>query len=430
MKATRLALVLMAAAALVFAFAGAAFAFHDGGVAFCEGCHTMHNSLGGVSNSVSGWGSPGVTHNQYLLKGTDPSSTCLNCHSHSGASYQVLSTDGSAYTPGGDFYWLSQTYTYSPWSGNTSTSQGQNHGHTVVAADFALSTSTILTVAPGAGTQPVYYASNLACNSCHNPHGRVNGGTRNGQAPVMGSGSYGNTAPSGTILGNYRLLADTYYAPGDPTVYDPAPSGIAGYPQAFTYIANAPIAVAPNVGHSAASMHEVEGLGTTGIEHTDYGSGVAEWCGNCHQGFVNNAADGTSTTHRHPAGDTATLGATIAGFYNEYVSTGNIHGTSANAYLPLVPFERGAGATLSASSTAGPDGVKSAVMCLSCHRAHATAFDEMTRWDTSADFISASSALIATAKPWAANAPYYGWDIVANMGSYQRSLCNKCHIQD
>ncbi|MDA8324609.1 MAG: hypothetical protein M0033_00155 [Nitrospiraceae bacterium] len=424
MKAAKIALIFMAAAALVFAFSGAAFAFHDGGVAYCEGCHTMHNSLGGVSNSVGGWGTPGADHNQYLLKGTDPSSTCLNCHSHKGASYNIMSTDGSSYTPGGDFYWLSQTYTYSPWAGNTVTSQGQNHGHSIVAADFGLSTDTTLTVQPGAGTQGTYYASNLACNSCHNPHGRVNGGTRNGQKPVGASGSYGTAPITGTINGNYRLLADTYYQPGDPSIYDPAPSGIAGYPQAWTYIANAPVAV------TAKTFREVEGLGTAGISHTDYGSGIAEWCANCHQGFLNNDATGTTGTHRHPAGDSATLGSTIAGFYNEYVSTGNITGTSANAYLPLVPFERGKGATLSSTSTAGPDGTNAAVMCLSCHRAHASAFDEMTRWDTPADFISGSSALVATAKPWAANAPYYGWDIVANMGSYQRQLCNKCHIQD
>ena len=422
MKTLRIALVLMAAACLVFAFGGVAFAFHDGGVAYCEGCHTMHNSLGGVSNSVGGWGSPGTTHNQYLLKGTDPSSTCLNCHSHSGKPYNVMSTDGSSYTPGGDFYWLTKTYTYSPWAGNTVTSQGQNHGHSIIAADFGLSTDTTLTVQPGAGTQPLYQASNLACNSCHNPHGRVNGGTRNGQKPVSGSGSYGYTPVSGTILGNYRLLGDSYYVPGDPAVYGPQPSGIAGYPQAWTWIYNAPVAVAPT------TFKEIEGLGSAGISHTDYGKGVAEWCANCHQGFLNGG--GTGTNHRHPAGDAAKLGTTIAGFYNEYVSTGNITGASANAYLPLVPFERGVTTGLSSTSTSGPDGTNAAVMCLSCHRAHATAFDEMTRWDTSAEYMSGSGALIAASKPWAANAPYYGWDIVANMGTYQRQLCNKCHIQD
>ena len=38
------------AVAAVFAFAyGNAYAFHSGGVAECNGCHTMHNSLEGVA---------------------------------------------------------------------------------------------------------------------------------------------------------------------------------------------------------------------------------------------------------------------------------------------------------------------------------------------------------------------------------------------
>ncbi len=429
MKALKTGLVLLAAVFLVAALGGTAIGFHDGGVAYCEGCHTMHNSLGGVSNSIHGAGTPGTALNQYLLKGTDPSSTCLNCHSQpTGNNIQVLSLDGTAYTPGGDFYWLKETYTYSPWAGATLTSNGQNHGHTVVAIDFSLTTSTILTVAPGRGTQPEYYSSNLACNSCHNPHGRVDGGTRSGKVgPVAQSGSYGYAPIAGTVNGNYRLLADIGYAPGDPAVFGPQPSGVAGYPQAFTYIANAPVAVSP------INFKEVEGLGAAGIEHVDYGTGVAEWCANCHQGFLNDASPhGTSTYHRHPAGDTARLGG-LADLYNSYVKSGVYTGAQATSYLPLVPFERGTATGLAANSPAGPlaGGAGSeAVMCLSCHRAHASAFDEMTRWDTTAEFMSASSALIATARPWATNAPYYGWDIVGQMGSYQRNLCNKCHVQD
>ncbi|MDA8171135.1 MAG: hypothetical protein M0Z48_04815 [Nitrospiraceae bacterium] len=202
---------------------------------------SSNGSLGGVSNSVGGAGIPGNALNQYLLKGTDPSSTCLNCHSHStGNNIEVLSTDGTAYTPGGDFYWIRETYSYSPWTGATLTSEGQNHGHSVVAIDFGLSSDTLLTVAPGAGTRPLYYATNMACSSCHNPHGRVNGGTRSGKVgPVAQSGSYGYAPIAGTVNGNYRLLADSGYDPGDPAVFGPQPAGVGGYPQAWTYIANA-----------------------------------------------------------------------------------------------------------------------------------------------------------------------------------------------
>ena len=39
------------ACAALFAFAcGNAYAFHSGGVAECEGCHSMHNSLENAPN--------------------------------------------------------------------------------------------------------------------------------------------------------------------------------------------------------------------------------------------------------------------------------------------------------------------------------------------------------------------------------------------
>lgn len=41
--------ILTAAALLTLAASGSAFAFHDGGVAYCEGCHTMHNSTGNAA---------------------------------------------------------------------------------------------------------------------------------------------------------------------------------------------------------------------------------------------------------------------------------------------------------------------------------------------------------------------------------------------
>ena len=92
---------------LALGLAGTALAFHSGGVAHCDGCHSMHQ-IG--ENAITG--SP----NEKLLKGSDPSSTCLNCHRTtspdvSPSRYYVASPDGSALTPGGDFFWLTQSYT-------------------------------------------------------------------------------------------------------------------------------------------------------------------------------------------------------------------------------------------------------------------------------------------------------------------------------
>jgi hypothetical protein len=360
-----------------------ATAFHDGGVAHCDGCHTMHNSEGGVS--IIDGGTVGVA-GDFLTKGSDPSSTCLNCHQGSG-SYHVFNNAGGAtnLTPGGDFEWLTKTFTF---TGRGSPINGYNLGHNIVAADFGLVADTdITTTAPG-GTFP---AANLACSSCHDPHGKVTSRT----GTVTGSGSYGDADPGGgLILGNYRLLADTNYNPGN---------------SAVTFTAAAPVAATP-----------ANGTPETDSAHTDYGSGMSEWCANCHTAFINTSVG----THAHPAGNADNLGGTISGNYNLYVATGVLNGTAGNAYLALVPFERGTAdrTALDPTTTMGTNSASN-VMCLSCHRAHASAFKNAGRWDF-------TNELLADSHPLATDggidgddvtAKYYGRDIAVDFGPLVRS---------
>ena len=68
-------------------------------------------------------------------------------------------------------------------------------------------------------------------------------------------------------------------------------------------------------------------------------------------------------------------------------------------------------------------------MCLSCHRAHASAFQDIGRWDFTATFIVADSHPQdgdGGASAEDIENKYYGkvWT------DKQRSLCNKCHIND
>ncbi|MBN2790947.1 MAG: hypothetical protein JXQ81_00420 [Desulfuromonadales bacterium] len=140
--------------------------FHSGGVGQCSGCHSMHSA-----NPIS----------QQLLLSSDPSSICLNCHAGLGGpnSPSVFSPDGSALTPGGDFYWLTRDFSWLDGS-----SPGNTHGHNFVARDYNLLPDPSLLQAPG-GT---YLASNLGCTSCHDPHGRA-GSLLAGAQPITGSGS-------------------------------------------------------------------------------------------------------------------------------------------------------------------------------------------------------------------------------------------------
>jgi hypothetical protein len=50
MKIVKLSVLLVAAFAVIFGLSTTSFAFHSGGVAECEGCHSMHNSFEGSTN--------------------------------------------------------------------------------------------------------------------------------------------------------------------------------------------------------------------------------------------------------------------------------------------------------------------------------------------------------------------------------------------
>jgi hypothetical protein len=337
----------------------------------------MHNS---PENPVSG------TPNSSLLKGSDASSTCLNCHA-GGGSYHILSTDASSQTPGGDFFWLTQSYT-NIVRGNPVTSDPDNMGHNVIALDYSLGVDGTNATAPG-GTFP---ASSLGCQSCHNPHGQVNGGTAAGQLPVSVSGSYGDVPVAGTIAGNYRLLGDVAYGLAVP----------------------APIAV-------------TAGWGETDASHVAYGQGMGEWCASCHGDYINDS-------HKHPSGNGEYLNGESA-VYNSYVATGDFTGVQATSFTALVQFERQETdkvALLAAvTSTAGPDSTDN-VMCLTCHRAHASAFNNITRWDMETEFLAESTPNAANLVAMGAlpDSAYYGRDMATEFGDFQRSLCNKCHVKD
>jgi hypothetical protein len=142
---------------------------------------------------------------------------------------------------------------------------------------------------------------------------------------------------------------------------------------------------------------------------------------------------------KHPTGNAAKLGSEFVGNYNSYSSTGNINGqaTPGDAFFRLVPIERGTDqqSALSPSNTFGAD-AQSNVSCLTCHRAHASAFNDATRWDAQQEFLADSiPASNSTNDQGIAaedlkNNSYYGEDMVAKYGQFQRSLCNKCHLQD
>jgi len=377
-----------------------ALSFHDGGVGACDSCHSMHRAKDRDPDTGERSGN--------LLVSSDPSSVCLNCHAGPGGgeSISVYSPDGSAMTPGGDFYWLTKTFT---WNGGASL--GDSHGHNVIAVDFNLSEELRLSQSPGGS----YQSGDLGCTSCHDPHGRSRGGTRLGRPPVSVSGSYGETPATSTGSGSYRLLGDAGYSGG----------GRAARQFLFSY--DSPV----------ARQNTANRFGESDGSHVDYGTGMSEWCGNCHESILrdNHAGGGDFT---HPSGSSEMLGSEMVSMYNTYISTGDLTasttgtgtGDIATAYLQFVPFERGTGdpQQLNPTSRRGPN-TNSRIMCLTCHRAHSSAFRAIGRWDFDAPLLADSHPAPGDGGLAGNDVQhsYYGRNVPAEFGQDQGQFCEKCH---
>ncbi len=446
-KLYKLNLIAASAGLLTVGLAGSALAaFHLGGVANCGGCHSMHSPS---------------TANMYLLHGGDQSSTCLNCHQqgttgdfavYNGASGYYISGNGSdttvptQFSPGGDFSWTKRGYAWTNEDGVATTETGASHGHNIIAADYSYGVDPDNAVSPTAGINAGFPADKLACNSCHDPHGKyrrfADGSIDTAGAPIIASGSYASSPvptgdaflPDATAVGAYRLLAGQGY---DSVSYKAA--GGQDY-------AGVPMAVAPdtyNRQETAAQTRVAYGANATGAP-----GGVttwSNWCATCHGGMHSDVNAGLTHPVDQPLNG-STLG-DLSAIYNAYINTSNtIGGDSTTSYLSLTPFAQNAGAfaDLAAnaqfddSALAGPIG-DDQVMCLSCHRAHASGFKNMLRWNNESALITVANGYPVagtdnpdfvrgrTADDW--TAAYYGRD-AAVFGDYQRSLCNKCHAKD
>jgi hypothetical protein len=418
-------------AALVSAFAltilpcRPAWAFHSGGTGNCDGCHAIHKSDPNQAPNL----------NPSFLNSSDPSSTCLTCHmkeagAASAAEYVVTSdadmpagVPPAQLTPGGDFGWLKKNYSWNASDDNAGgQSSGERHGHNIVAADKGYVADSTLAVAPG-GTYP---ARSLSCISCHDPHGKYRrdntGAIVTTGKPIRGSGSYETSVDpdAAFAVGVYRLLAGTGYTPA--------------YLGSHAFTADPPAAVSPS------DYNRPEDRTDTRVA---YGSGMSEWCMNCHPGFA-----GSSKNSRHPAGKSAKMTSKVVAGYNTYIASGNLSGTPATSYTSMVPFEMGTSDYSLLKRTANKDGSvasgpnsESNVMCLTCHRAHASGWDKAARWNLQASMLvwngdypgkdrGGVPAMYSQGRTSSEIKKTFYDRPASTYAVFQRSLCNKCHVKD
>jgi hypothetical protein len=412
-----------------------ATAFHNGGVGDCNGCHIMHGDGNATATASVDGGQEGAT---FLLRGSDPSSTCLICHQQPGEqgprghlvatpNEELQGVAPKQMTPGGDFGWTRRDRNFY-LAGTVVTIEGERFGHNIVAKDFGYGPDRRVTMAPG-GTFPV---DRLGCTSCHDPHGRYrrtgDGSYVTEGTAIIDSGSYPDSREPDEVnsVGSYRLLAGKDYLPKSAD-------------GASTFSHDPPAAVAPRQYNRSEIFTDTR---------VAYGLGMSEWCANCHLAVHG----GTSNQEgaRHPAGERARLGTEVAANYNAYVKTGDLRGTEGASYSSLVPFEEGTADYALLREHAVTDGAygkgadrNSTVSCLTCHRAHASGFVGMTRANQESEFITLADSMgmaIYDANPTDGRInmgmtvneqtlAYYGRP-ATRFAPLQRSLCNKCHRMD
>ena len=306
----------------------------------CVNCHTMHNSQGGTNMMINPTidGTEGGTHG-----GGYPSLTrgsCVGCHTGTPDSGPIPFVSSSSapttYLAGGNFYWATQD---------------DAKGHNVKGIPGM--TADTLTVAPGdvAGVDCATschatlfapedggVAVATGCQGCH-------------LDPKHHATSQATGDPALAANGYFRFLSGHMSGTG---------SGVEGIEDADWQFTNSATDHNEYLG-KAGGLTSAGGFGSIG------GNTMTAYCTGCHGNFHIQQDGATSANWiRHPSD--AVL--PNSGEYTAYT-----------AYDPNVPVARPNLTTITDTGLVANNA--DMVMCLSCHRAHGSPYDDMLRWDYS-----------------------------------------------
>lgn len=372
----------------------------------CYDCHTIHDSEDGAP--VSGGPYP------RLLTLPTATDICIQCHMYPASSAfnapTVMTFTGNppatVAMPAGDFYW-SMMYP----------ERGHNPGKSLGVQSAVMPSDAVLTVSPGGN----YSIEDWDCTSCHDPHNRfgenvtawrqvkrkINGVVHTGDETVgFGVETYGgNQGPT---------------TPG----YEPILSNSRGDLQ--------------NGGLDYKNVRKdgnpLEGANLFQKESDTnknvYRGGFSSFCASCHGDFhggngETRTADNPNTRTggawvKHPTNVAMNEAGSKYGIATYTAVVTNKQGTSPNPVgydwkYPLVQptndftVKKNIASANDLATAKGED----RLMCLSCHKAHASKYANMTRWDAAAHSFIANGASDFTGAVSSGDNPAYG--------------CGKCH---
>lgn len=297
-------------------------------------------------------GQPVIEGSEPLLLAPTATDLCLMCHGGQDGVFGLNPLDPPREKGAGNFVFLLEDNINDAPDGWNHPIAGEAAGHSIVSLDHGVGPDSRYAFSPG-GNFPTQH---LGCTSCHDPHGNQNFRLLHGVGPVQGG-----------------LFQFTY----------PAPEAL-GLDVTSALADESPLA------------------------HTAYRSGVSDWCGNCHGEYHRHSF---GYDFQHP-GDHRLSNRNIR-TYNQYNGESDpFGGLPSTAYLPEVPFE---GPATQPDSPDGPT-TGARLMCLSCHRAHASSAPAAGRWDFNVGLLDDDGLVSGS---YALPNPY---DDPA-----QGQLCAKCH---
>jgi len=319
----------------------------------CSNCHTMHNSQNGSNMQFLATGETDTGPKGFLLR-----ATCIGCHGQNVSGTQNIISSGNipqvwhnALTDlaGGNFGYVS-----------TKTGAANDKGHNVTDLGTSFK-ETVLTAPPGDQHSTGITNNNFTCAGIYGCHGDRNQadkllamkGAHHTDDSVLKFGSINISAQGGSTGLSYRFLKGVK---GGEDADWQATSSTTDHNEYFG---------ATSMGNSSA---------TDPANNT-----ISGFCAECHGNFHGDGSSGDPGTGtvspwlRHPTD----ISLPSSGEYTAYT-----------AYSTIVPVAR---TTIpnSPSATVTPSGTTDdMVMCLSCHRAHASPYFKIMRWDYKSSTLS------------------------------------------
>ena len=323
----------------------------------CSNCHTMHNSDGGEPMAYEfsdGSFSPRDTPYEQLLK-----SDCVGCHTATGSGstgnvpeapivYNTSEpTYGDHHDDGKNIGLAAGNFYYTTAASGAS---GESRGHSLTCVDFVDNTDTPAGQRTSCGTNDCHHPTGTTglqahgCEACHLPAHHKHGAS---------------TAIVDSEDGYYRFLGPIRAADGGS---DDHVRGVRGYEDDDWQ---------KTFGNSDHNEYSGE------ADTADYHS-ISSHCG-CHYESTGPIECKAFQVKADPLYHKANL--VLPSLQTKWDGYREVSEGIAGEYSPMLPIARSDIATGAYPSAVVGYGANDALMCLTCHRAHASPYDNMLRWD-------------------------------------------------